>query len=336
MNQPTRIKNIGDLAKLAGVSTATVSRALSNSSLISLDTRNRIQSLAKQYDFQPSAVARNLRMQKTGAIGVVIHVGHERTQHVSDPFFMALLGHLADGLTERGFDLVLSRVIPENAEWLERMIDSGRCDGLIIIGQSDQSAVLDKVAATYHPLVVWGGYKPGQVHCSIGSDNFLGGKLAGQHLLDRGCRNLAFFGDPRAMEIGQRLEGFRAALEPMGLANQLTVVPTHLTADGQDLEINAWLENGAKPDGIFAASDVMAMNALRALSEQGLSVPDQVKVVGYDDLPLAQQLVPRLTTIKQDIAAGAGYLIDCLIKRIGDEETASIVMKPELIIRMST
>ena len=330
-----RIRNIGDLAKIAGVSPGTVSRALSGKGLLSAETRDRIRALAEEYDFQPNALARNLRTQRTGAIGVIFPLGHERTQNVSDPFFMTLLGHLADGLTERGYDLVLSRVIPEGPSWLDRIIDSGRADGLIVIGQSDQISVLDDVASRYKPLVVWGGYAPGQTHCSVGSDNFLGGMLAGQHLIAQGCKTFAFFGDSRAPEIGQRLEGFRAALKTAGVEGNLSVLSTHLTSGRGDTEISEYLEANPRPDGIFTASDVVAMNTLRALSELGVSVPEQVRVIGYDDLPLAEQTVPRLTTIRQDIGAGATYLIDSLMRRIADQDTASVVMKPDLVVRMS-
>ena len=143
----TKIRNIKELADMAGVSTGTVSRALADSPLISVKTRTRIQALAKEHDFRPNVMARNLRIQRTGAIGVLIPLGHETGQHLSDPFFVTMLGLIADALTERGYDLLLSRVIPTDSGWLDRYVDSGRVDGVIVIGQSDQSAVLDRVAA---------------------------------------------------------------------------------------------------------------------------------------------------------------------------------------------
>jgi DNA-binding LacI/PurR family transcriptional regulator len=331
-----KVRNIADLAKIAGVSPGTVSRALSGSSLISEKTRARIRALADKHAFRPSSVARNLRTQRTGAIGVVIPLGHERGQHISDPFFMTLLGYLADDLTERGYDLVLSRVIPDSGKWLETIIDAGRSDGVIVIGQSDQVAVLDKAAARHKALVAWGGYTPGQIHCSVGSDNYLGGAIAAQHLIDRGCKQLAFLGDPRALEIEQRLQGCKAAMKAAGMERRLKVLPTHLTMEASGEDIAALLRDGQHPDGIVAASDVIAMNALRVLAEHKIAVPRDVRVVGYDDLALAEQTVPRLTTVRQDIRSGARYLVDCLMRRIDGDETASVVMRPELVVRMST
>jgi DNA-binding LacI/PurR family transcriptional regulator len=333
----TRIKNITDLAILAGVSAGTVSRALADSPLIAKKTRERIQSLARDHDFRPNVMARNLRIKRAGAIGVLIPLGHETGQHISDPFFITLLGHLADALTERGHDLLLSRVIPADPDWLSRVVDSGRVDGVILIGQSDQSAVIDRVAARYLPMVAWGANLPGQIHCSVGSDNRKGGEQAARHLIESGAKRFAFFGDPLAPEIAERLAGAQSALAQAGFGDALSVLPAHLTAETAHPAISAWLtEEGNLPDGIIAASDVIAMSTLRALAEKGYSVPGDVRVVGYDDLAFATQTVPPLTTIRQDLVAGAAHLVDLLFRRIGGENTPSVVLDPRLIIRGST
>lgn len=332
-----QIRNITDLAKLAGVSPGTVSRALADSQLIAKKTRERIQELAREHDFRPNVMARNLRIKRTGAIGVLIPLGHETGQHISDPFFMTLLGHLADSLTERGYDLLLSRVIPTDPGWLNRVVDSGRVDGVILIGQSDQFTVIDKLAERYLPMVAWGANMPGQIHCSVGSDNRKGGELAARHLIERGCRNFAFFGDPIAPEISERLAGCRTALTEAGIGDALTILPAHLTAETAHPTISKWLdETRTLPNGIIAASDVIAMSALRALSEHGVKVPNDVRVVGYDDLSFANQTVPPLTTIRQDLAAGAAHLVDLLFRRIAGEPTSSVVLEPVLVVRQST
>jgi DNA-binding LacI/PurR family transcriptional regulator len=330
------VRNITDLAKLAGVSAGTVSRALADSPLIAQKTRERIQALAREHAFQPNVLARNLRTKRAGAIGVVIPLGHETAQHVSDPFFMTLLGHLADALTERGHDLLLSRVIPTNPNWLRNVVDSGRVDGVILIGQSDQSAVIDQVAERYLPLVAWGANMEGQVHCSVGTDNRKGGELAAQHLIKQGAKRFAFFGDPVAPEIALRLEGTRAALAAEGLGDVLTMVPAHLTPETAHPAISAWLtETDEVPDGVIAASDIIALSALRAFAEQGYNIPADVRVIGYDDLPLSSQTIPPLTTIKQDLVAGAAHLVDLLFRRIGGEKTDSVVIQPQLVVRGS-
>ncbi|MBU0556562.1 MAG: LacI family transcriptional regulator [Alphaproteobacteria bacterium] len=335
--EPKQVRTIYDLAELAGVSAATVSRALAGKAVVNSETAERIRKLAQQHGFQPSSLARNLRTRKTGAIGVVIPLGHERAQHISDPFFMTIIGFLADELTERGFDLMLSRVIPDRDDWLESIIKTARVDGLIIIGQSDQSAVLNAAAGHYLPMVAWGAFTQGQSHCSVGTDNFLGGQMAMRHLVERGCRRVAFLGNTRAIEIAQRLQGARAVQQEYGSDVDLAEVPTHLAPELSAPDIHAYLDQAEQlPDGIFAASDMIALAAVQALVNRGLSIPADVRIVGFDDLPIAQSIIPPLTTIRQDIASGATQMVDCLLKRIEGKQTGSIILNPNLIVRGST
>jgi len=330
------VKTVTDLARLAGVSASTVSRALAGNPLIKQTTRDRVAHLASEHNFQLNQSARNLRLKRTQSIAVILPLGHETGQHVSDPFFVTMLGHLADALTERGYDLLLSRVIPANANWLDRLVDSGRVDGVIVIGQSDQVAALDRVAARYLPLVVWGAALPGQAHMTVGSDNRLGGSMAAQHLIAQGRQRLAFLGIPTVPEIAQRQEGFLAACAAAGLAGTVKTIPTHLSPDLAHDMIANYLDSHATPDGIFAASDVVAMSAMRALTERGFSVPGDVAVVGFDDVTLAAHTSPPLTTIRQDIAKGAKLLVELLLLRLGGEQSHSHLLVPELIVRGTT
>ena len=331
------VRTLADLARIAGVSAATVSRSLANSDLIAQETRQRIRLLADLHGFRPNQVARNLRTQKAGAIGVVIPLGHERGQHLSDPFFMHLLGYLADELAERGQNLLLSRVIPDGPDWLDRIIGAGHVDGVIVVGQSDQAATLDRVARTQARLVVWGAYMPGQNYCSVGTDNRQGGALAAAHLVAQGCRSIVFFGDSGVPEMAQRLQGCRETLSPTGPAQLCRVLPVHLTAAGAYDDITRYIASGADElDGIFAASDVIAMTALRVMAEFGRSVPGDVRVVGFDDLPLAAQTVPPLTTLRQNIAQGASLLVELLFKQITGAPVNSVEMPAQLIVRRSS
>lgn len=332
-----KVRNIYDLAELAGVSAATVSRALAGKQVVNAQTAERIRVLAQEHGFRPSSFARNLRIQRRGAIGVVIPLGHERWQHISDPFFMGMIGALADELTERGYDLMLSRVIPDRDDWLEEMIDSDRVDGFIIIGQSDQVSVLDAAARHYQPMVAWGAFTQGQIHCSVGTDNYLGGRMATEHLIERGCRRIAYFGNPQAIEFRQRLEGSRAAVANANGAARLVEIPTHLATELSGAEIAEFLEHADDmPEGIFAGSDVIAATAIQVLGSRGLSVPHDVKVIGFDDLPLARNTTPPLTTIRQDIATGATQLVECLLARIEGKQAGSVILNPELVVRSST
>ncbi|APX66646.1 LacI family DNA-binding transcriptional regulator [Sphingomonas sp. gentR] len=335
-----RVRTIADLAEMAGVSPGTVSRALAGKSLVNAETRTRIQALADLHGFRPNQMASRLRTRRTGVIGIVVPLGHDRRQHLSDPFFMTMLGHLADALTENGYDVMLSRVIPDAPDWLDRVVDSGMVDGVLLIGQSNQYDVIERVASRYRPLVAWGVNLPDQVHAAVGTDNAKGGYLAGQRLIERGARRIAFLGDISAPEIRQRHDGLARAMAEAGLDGGPVQLSTHLASDVMEQEIgahiDALLEQGGGTvaiDGIVAASDMIAMTAVRVLADRAIAVPETLPVIGYDDLPLAAQAVPRITTIRQDIAAGAKAMVDALFARIGGGEAGLVVLDPELVLR---
>lgn len=330
------VKNIKEFAELAGVSTATASRALTGSGRVSEETRKRIAALAEKLGYQPNVAARNLRTQRTMTIGVLVPLGHEALQHLSDPFFNTMTGFLADAFAERGYDMLLSRVLPRNDRWIDQFIGSGRVDGIVVVGQSDQFHVIETVSRRYGPMVVWGGLAPGQHHCSIGSDNRLGGKLAALHLAERGCRRIAYAGPTEGSEFGERADGARTALLEAGLGN-LTAIPTHFEPDAAYADVRQKLEALPEmPDGIVAGSDVTAISVIRALRDLGRRVPDDVKVIGYDGLPIGEHMSPPLSTIDQQLRYGAELITQTLLKRIAGEVTASQQIEPQLIVRGST
>lgn len=325
---------LAELAKLAGVSIATVSRSLAGNPTIAKATRERIAALAQEHGFQINQAARNFRLKKTGSIGVVLPLGHETDQHLSDPFFMGLLGPLADALAERGHDLLLSRVIPRHDRWLDAIVDAGRVDGLIVIGQSDQIDVIERVANRYEPLVVWGEHVPGHRQITVGTDNVAGGRAAAKHLLGQGRSRLAFFGNPDVPEFAARYDGFRQAIREAGKDGGM-LLPVHLTTEASYAAITDFLCGNPPPDGVVAASDVIAMSALQVLSERGVRVPQDVGVVGYDDVVVAKHTSPPLTTIRQDVERGAKLLVELLYERIAGREVTSVSMPPELVLRGS-
>lgn len=329
----TRPMKLSDLAVLAGVSTATVSRALAGSDLIGADTRARIRALAAEHGVRPNQQARNFRLRSTGAIGLVLPLGHARLQHLSDPFFLQLMGELADRLVEHDYDIMLSRVIPADEDWLDKLVDGGRVDGVLLIGQSDQTATIDRVARHYPPLVVWGAARPDHAHLTVGSDNRAGGALAARHFSAGGRRRLAFVGDPLLPEFADRLDGFRDGAGESGLAVEL--LDTAMEPVAVHDRMVARLRHAPPPDAIFAVSDQIAVTVLRALAEAGLAVPDDVAVIGYDDVALAAHTSPPLTTVRQDLQRGAALMVEALLARIAGREAASTLLAPELIVRRS-
>ncbi|MGH8227424.1 MAG: LacI family DNA-binding transcriptional regulator [Steroidobacteraceae bacterium] len=327
---------MADLAKLAGVHASTVSRALAGSPLVEERTRKQILKLARERGYVVNAVARNLRLKRTQTISVAIPLQHEAGQPLTDPFFVEMIGHLAEAITQRGYGMILQKFLPPMGDWLQDLIGSGRSDGIVVIGQSTAHEKLQAVASSYLPLVVWGGHLGIQTYCSVGTDNAGGALMAVEHLLKSGRRHIVFFGDPTVPEIRLRHEGYRLALSraPRG-ASAPQLVPAHLTSDAAYDAMRDYIRRGRTFDAVFAATDVIAISAMRAILASGRTIPQDVAVVGFDDITLAAHTNPRLTTVRQDRERGARMLVDLLFRRIEGEKTSSATMPAELIVRES-
>jgi DNA-binding LacI/PurR family transcriptional regulator len=284
-----------------------------------------------------NTTARNLRLQRTQRISVVIPLGHESSQSLTDPFFVEMLGHLADEITQRGFGMFLQKILPPMGDWLPQLIAGHQADGIIVIGQSTEHKAIEAVAAHYQPLVVWGGHLEQQSYCTVGTDNVAGAKLATEHLLKAGRRSIVFLGDTGVPEMKLRYDGYAQALlhGPRDAAPARTV-PAHLTADTAYEAMRAFITGGSSFDGVVCATDVIAMSAIRAITAGGLSVPRDVAVVGFDDIAMASHANPPLTTIRQDFQRGARTMVDLLFRRIGGEDAPSATMPAELVIRESS
>jgi DNA-binding LacI/PurR family transcriptional regulator len=273
---------------------------------------------------------------RRGLICIVVPVGHDRHQHLSDPFFLPFLGYLMDGLNTHGYAITITRAnSAENPNWLSELADPNKCDGLLVIGQSDQFKEIERVADYYRPMVVWGAHVKDQLHCSVGCNNFVGGELAVKHLIDGGARSIALLGSKTAIEVAQRFMGAEFAAQTTDA--ELHYLPVHFALDDMEDEIAKHLNKMGKGiDGIFAASDLIAITAMDWLKRHRRKIPADVAVVGFDDLPISAQAHPPLTSIRQDIAAGAVAMVEKLLTRINGEDADSLVMKPKLIIRGSS
>ncbi|WP_267389374.1 LacI family DNA-binding transcriptional regulator [Sphingomonas sp. GC_Shp_3] len=327
-----RVKTLADIAQIAGVTTATVSRALSGNLRISSATRQRVLDIADSHGFQINQTARNLRLGRTDSIGVVIPLGHESAQRVSDPFYTALIGQLMDGLANREQAMLLSAVTPHDSAWLANLSRSGRVDGIVVLCQSDQDPVLRKVARTYQPLVVWGETTDG--YCSVGTDNQLGGRIATEHLLALGRRRIAFAGMTDIPELVGRHAGYLAAHAAAGVAVGAHI-PVPLAFDPESPFLDTLIAAHPEIDGIVAASDVIAIHLIRALARHGRRVPEDVAVVGYDDVSLAAHTTPSLTTVRQDLTIAAATLLELVFRRIAGEDAPSARISVQLIKRQS-
>ena len=323
-----------DIARLAGTARSTVSRALSNSASVSEATRTRIREIARSLNYSVNIGAKNLRCGENRTVGVVVPVNPAAHQPISDPFLLSLIGGLADAVTERGMDMLLTRVDAGNADAVAYQYNSGRAMGIIIIGDTLRPEQLLQLAERRVPIVTWGAQLPG-AHCTtVGTDNRKGGALATSHLLEQGCQRIVFLGDRAVPEVAQRSEGYAASLRAAGLP----VLP-ELHADvpfqpaAARAAIAGLVARGLRFDGIVAASDVLAMAAICALAECGLQVPADVLVVGYDDIPESAYFHPPLTTIRQPVAQAGCQLLEGLLQAVGQAAPASRVLPTLLVVR---
>ena len=325
---------MADIARMAGVSTTTVSRALNGSPLVNEATRTRVTELARSLNYTVNAGAKELRLGHSSTVAVVIPYSANTRQGMSDPFFLGILGSIADALTERGYDMLVSRIDADNLQAASLPYDSGRAMGIILIGQWHHHDHLNHLAARGVPLVVWGAQLPNQLYCTVGCNNVEGGRLATEHLLARARRRIAFFGDATLPEVSHRYDGYCQALAAARIALDTRLVwPAPFLADSAAEAIAGLLAQGVAFDAIFACSDLIAMAAVSALRDRGLRVPEDVPVVGYDDVLLAAYFHPAITTIRQPIQEGGRALVDALLSFAGRSTPASRLLPTQLIVR---
>ncbi|XOV80704.1 MAG: LacI family DNA-binding transcriptional regulator [Aestuariibacter sp.] len=329
----TKNSKLSDIAKLAHVSESTVSRALSGSQLVNEKTRARIKKIAAELNFTVNTAARNLRLQKSNTIAIMLRIDSTEDQSASDPFILSLMGVVADELRSIGYDLLLMSDECNEPLWVKNLFDSKRADGLIIFGQGDNS--YPDIHYSDRPIVVWGERDEMAPYPTVGTDNFLGGKLATQHLLEQGCRNIAFAGR-LSYETGARFEGYKAALKAAGL-HYSQHLDVHFTyTDGHAVAESLAQQNSFHYDGIVAASDSIALGMIKALRARNIGVPDDVAFVGYDDISVAGFTHPSLSTIRQDTQAGGVKLVHMLKDMMAGEKVSSVVLPTELIVRESS
>lgn len=324
-----------DIARMAGVSTSTVSRALSGSTLIPEATRNRITELARSLHYRVNVGAANLRKGDLQTIGVVLL--SDSTQMISDPFVLGILGSLTDTVNDLGMNLLLTRLQEGRQDQMRSMVESGQVSGLVVIGQLSLHDHLNELALQGIPMAVWGAALEGASYPVVGGDNFRGGYLATRHLIEKGCRRIAFFGDAAHPEASLRFRGYERALQEAGIEPDPRLRQHYLFGDARIREtIDGWLNQHLDFDAIFTCSDVTAISLMGALRERSVPIPEQVRVVGYDDILLARHVHPTLTTVRQPIELAGRALVELLFESIAGAPRRNIALPTELVERDSS
>lgn len=326
---------MGDIARLAGVSTATVSRALSGHPAIPPTTRDRIAELARSLHYQVNAGAASLRKGRPQTIAVCILT--EASQRISDPFVLSLVGQIADALHRQGFAMLLTRAHAGATETIAQSHDSGQAAGVIVVGQFADPSTFSALALRGVPLVVWGAPIPGSLYPVVGTDNLQGGHAVTQHLLQQGCRRIAFVGEHGHPESQLRYQGYLLALQEAGLTPDPSLcVSTPYDSQRAHDALQQWLPVAPAFDGLVCVSDVIAINAIGLLQARGLGVPGDVRVAGYDDVDMSRLLRPALTTVRQPVDQAARALVAAVLEAADGQMPSSVLLPTELVVRDST
>ena len=317
-----------DLATLAGVSTITVSRALRDSPMVTEKTREKIRRIAEEQGYRLNISARNLRMRRSYSVAVVVEMTPVKGRPMSDPYPLELLGGITQELTTAGYSVVLT-----SKQLLDTPPVQG-ADGLILLGQGTHGEAVKVMQKTGLPLVVWGAPQAGTSYIVVGSDNRTGGASVAKRFAEQGRKRLVFLGDTDHAEVQERCAGF---IDALGSQVEVVVVrPKAFTFEAGFDSLSELIAGGAAGfDGVFAASDLLAMGAIRALTENKLRVPEDVSVVGYDDTPNAASFIPPLTSVHQYLRDGGVLLAKKMLGLIGGESVESEMLPTTLISRQT-
>lgn len=324
-----------DVARLAGVSTSTVSHVINNNRFVSEGVREKVEQAIRSLNYAPSALARSLKINQTHTIGMLLTTS-------SNPFYAEVVRGVEDSCYQRGYSLILCNTAGDE-ERMNRSLETlmqKRVDGLLMMcteSHLPSADILNRYPSIPTVMMDWA---PFEGRGDIIQDNaLLGGELATQHLIDSGYTRIACIAGPQDKTTARmRLEGFQNAMAKSGLE----VLPGYVVNGDFEFQggYNGMIELLALetvPQAVFTSNDAMAVGVYHALYQAGLQIPQDVAVMGYDDIELARYLSPPLSTIHQPKDELGELAIDTLIHRLRDPDASqqTLVLTPELVARGS-
>ncbi|EHZ7429405.1 substrate-binding domain-containing protein [Vibrio cholerae] len=324
-----------DIARLAGVSTSTVSHVINKSRFVSDEIAERVNNAAQQLNYAPSALARSLKMNRTKTIGMLVTTS-------TNPFFGEVVKGVERSCYHQGYNLILCNTEGDNQR-MKASINTllqKRVDGLLLMCSTLEGERLD-VFDRYPdiPIVVmdWG---PILFASDKIQDNSLqGGYMAAKHLIECGHKEIGCITGPLIRHQAQmRYEGYKRALAEAGIAiNPDWIVESDFECEGGYQAFEKLYQRGKLPSALFVSNDMMAMGVIQAASQRGLRVPDDLSLIGYDDVHIAKFMTPALTTIHQPKYRLGKAAVDTLLYRLENPDaTAQVVqLEPTLVVRNS-
>lgn len=325
---------VEDVARHAGVSTATVSRAVNGSGTVAQPTYQRVMSAVNELGFTPTPAARNLRQQRTRNIALVV-------PSIVNPFFPELVSAVHPGVAAQGYSLLLIDSHESEREAL-RVVTSRIADGVLLIGSTSSAEGNSSSETVNVPIVALDRAPSALAATVVQTENQLGAREVVSHLIERGHREIAHITGPVGIDVAdQRTAGYREALERHGLS-----IKPKLTKIGDFSEDSGFaaaldlIDSGQEFSAIFAANNIQAIGAIAALQLRGFSVPEDVAIAGFDGIHLTRYVNPSLTTYIQPVKMIAQRATDMLLRIISgaaEPNTKQVMRFPgELVIRESS
>lgn len=330
--------NSRDVARLAGVSVGTVSNVLNRPDTVSAETRERVQAAIKELGFVRNRSARHLRMGRSQTVGLLV-------LDIVGPYFTAVAKGVEQRFADAGYALMLCS--SDRQPDLERQhllhLEEQGVSGVLVVPSSTDLSVLDEVRSRGTSVVVLDQPSPRGNQCSVAVDDVKGGAIAAGHLLEKGHRRIGFVNGPAHIQQGaDRREGLRQAVQAAGLDMESTVSEvcvSELSAGAGEEIVSEVMSGSDPPTAIMCINDLVALGVLRGLQVRGLTSPDDVAVVGYDDVEFAAMLAPALTTVRRPKYEFGRYAADLLLNEIehgAQHLHQQILFQPELVERDST
>ena len=323
---PEGALTMADLARLAGVSKITVSRALSENGIVAAGTRDKVRALAAEHGYKLNVSARNLRLRQSHTIAVIVEMKPSVNRPMSDPYPLELLGGIAQELATANYSVLLTTRPGALAPAVQA------ADAVILLGQGAKQQAVHLFDRLRLPMVVWGAPSADDAHVVVGSDNRQGGAAVAERFVSLGRHHPVFLGDTDHAEMAERHAGFVKHLKTHGIA-PIIIDHKAFTAESGFEAVAGLLRRKVRFDAVFAISDLLAMGAVRALVEAGLRVPEDVTVIGYDDTPLGAAFIPPLTSVHQNWHEGGVLLARKALALFRGEKVASETLPSRLVVR---
>jgi len=307
-----------EIARLARVSQATVSRVLNNDPQVNEELRQRVLAVVEALGYVPDARAQSLRAQRTRLLGLVIH--RAPTALAYDPFFSALIASIIDQAGKQGYHLCVdaARTVKGQRAIYEELLRTRRVDGLILVESETRDERIARLTAEGFPFVLIGRYAPEDAIYTVDNDNIGAARMATEYLLQRGHRRIAYIGGPAGLTVTRdRLRGYREALQAHGIGYDAQLVAFGAFSEhGGARAMSELLSLSQPPDAVLALDDVLAIGAMREAQQRGLRIPDDIAIIGFNNTPLCSFVEPSLTSVAIDIPALARAATQRLIDLI--------------------